>query len=263
MPKVGGSGMAIIDEQGGGPCWGPDGLKIDLEKRVARSRLGSYYAKLPNGDRTLFSDKEGQTARLTAVRVYVGLGETEKAASYKPVSCAAVLSRDEPARSVSLSAVRAAVAAWRAGIDSRARLIYDGRSFFSYTKAAMASFSSRAACFLAGGQDSIVGLVLARDDAAEAAVQQGQLREQREAGEARRQRARQVVHVEREVGHAGEAAERNRHRARVLGVAKPENGQAGEAAQARRQLSAQRIVPDLQVNQLRQGATEAVRDGAA
>jgi len=128
VPKVGGSGMAIIDEQGGGPCWGPDGLKIDLEKRVARSRLGSYYAKLPNGDRTLFSDKEGQTARLTAVRVYVGLGETEKAASYKPVSCAAVLSRDVPARSVSLSAVRAAVAAWRAGVDSRARLISDGHS---------------------------------------------------------------------------------------------------------------------------------------
>ena len=28
MPKTGGSGMAIIDEPGKGPQWGPDGLKV-------------------------------------------------------------------------------------------------------------------------------------------------------------------------------------------------------------------------------------------
>jgi hypothetical protein len=36
-------------EDGKGPKWGPDGLTIDIEERVAKSRLGSYYDRMPNG----------------------------------------------------------------------------------------------------------------------------------------------------------------------------------------------------------------------
>lgn len=83
LPKVGGSGMAIIDEQGGGPQWGPDGLKVSLSGRSARSRLGSYYAKLPDGGRSLFGDA-GAAVPLLSVRCYVGMGQSAKAESYEP-----------------------------------------------------------------------------------------------------------------------------------------------------------------------------------
>lgn len=77
--------MAIIDEQGGGPQWGPDGLKVDLSSRRARSRLGTYYARRKDGSKTLFSEAEGTgPVPLSAVRVYVGLGESAKASAYAP-----------------------------------------------------------------------------------------------------------------------------------------------------------------------------------
>ena len=76
--------MAIIDEQGGGPQWGPDGLSVALQTRSARSRLGSYYARRPDGGRSLFSEEEGGSAKLASVRIYVGLGESAKAAAYSP-----------------------------------------------------------------------------------------------------------------------------------------------------------------------------------
>lgn len=84
LAKVGGSGMAIIDEAGGSPTWGPDGLKVSLEARSARSRLGSYYARRRDGSRTLWSEAQGPSTSIISVRVYVGLGETAKAAGYKP-----------------------------------------------------------------------------------------------------------------------------------------------------------------------------------
>jgi hypothetical protein len=104
LPKCGGSGMvrarcparshahltpsprcqAIVDEQGGGPQFGPDGLKVNVGGRSARSRLGSYYARRPDGGRFLFAEDEAGVAELTAMRVYVGVGTTAKAESYKP-----------------------------------------------------------------------------------------------------------------------------------------------------------------------------------
>eukprot|EP00747_Dinoflagellata_sp_TGD_P169781 gnl/TRDRNA2_/TRDRNA2_199682_c0_seq1.p1 gnl/TRDRNA2_/TRDRNA2_199682_c0~~gnl/TRDRNA2_/TRDRNA2_199682_c0_seq1.p1 ORF type:complete len:364 (+),score=72.89 gnl/TRDRNA2_/TRDRNA2_199682_c0_seq1:65-1156(+) len=83
LPKCGGSGMAIIDEPGKGPQWGPDGLKIVISGRSAASRLGSYYERMPGGGRTLFGD-EGNSVTLKGLRVYTGLGETEKEKNYKP-----------------------------------------------------------------------------------------------------------------------------------------------------------------------------------
>ena len=84
LPKIGGSGMAIIDEQGGGPQWGPDALKVNIGGRTARSRLGSYYAKRPDGGRSLFGAGDDGFAELAQLRVYVGTGQTAKAAAYKP-----------------------------------------------------------------------------------------------------------------------------------------------------------------------------------
>eukprot|EP00238_Polyblepharides_amylifera_P009615 CAMPEP_0196574268 /NCGR_PEP_ID=MMETSP1081-20130531/4017_1 /TAXON_ID=36882 /ORGANISM="Pyramimonas amylifera, Strain CCMP720" /LENGTH=276 /DNA_ID=CAMNT_0041892235 /DNA_START=263 /DNA_END=1093 /DNA_ORIENTATION=+ len=84
LPKTGGSGMAIIDEPGGGPQWGPDGLKVDLGSRSATSRLGPYYERRSDGKKTLFSSQEGANAELLELRVYVGLEETEKAKNYTP-----------------------------------------------------------------------------------------------------------------------------------------------------------------------------------
>ena len=85
LPKTGGSGMAIIDEDGKGPQWGPDGLKISLEGRSARSRLGTYYETMPDGGDCMFANtKRGAPVELTELRVYVSLEDTEIAKNYQP-----------------------------------------------------------------------------------------------------------------------------------------------------------------------------------
>ena len=84
LGKTGGSGMAIIDEDGKGPKWGPDGLSVDLENRLARSRLGTYYATRANGSKSLFGDRNGSAVTLKSLRVYVSLGDSEKAKNYEP-----------------------------------------------------------------------------------------------------------------------------------------------------------------------------------
>lgn len=85
LPKTGGSGMAIIDDPGKGPQWGPDGLKINVGNRQAMSRLGSYYERRPNGETTLFGPiDDAKVADITSLKVYVGLEETAKAKGYAP-----------------------------------------------------------------------------------------------------------------------------------------------------------------------------------
>ena len=82
--KIGGSGMAVIDEPAQGPQWGPDGLKISLESRSARSRLGTYYERADLG-KTLFRGQDPSTPKaLKDLRVYVATEETELAKNYKP-----------------------------------------------------------------------------------------------------------------------------------------------------------------------------------
>ena len=87
LGKVGGSGMAIIDEMNASPKWGPDGLAFNIDQRVARSRLGTYYDTMPNGSKSLFGggvSKGGGTVGLKSLRVYVGLGESDLARDYEP-----------------------------------------------------------------------------------------------------------------------------------------------------------------------------------
>jgi hypothetical protein len=86
-PRIGaqgGSGMAIIDEQGGGPQWGPEGLKVSVGARSARSRLGTYYERRPGGGRSLFTDDEGSTAEVVSLRAWVGVGVAPGTEGYKP-----------------------------------------------------------------------------------------------------------------------------------------------------------------------------------
>jgi hypothetical protein len=82
LGKCGGSGMAIIDENGEGPKWGPDGLRVDLETRTARSRLGSYYAATPDGGKSLFGT--ARAVGLKSLRIYVALEDSELAKNYEP-----------------------------------------------------------------------------------------------------------------------------------------------------------------------------------
>ena len=73
LQKIGGAGMAQVDD-GGGPKFGAEGLTIPLLKakpKVVRSKLGLYYENLPNGGRTLFGDNIMET-ELTEFKVYVG-----------------------------------------------------------------------------------------------------------------------------------------------------------------------------------------------
>lgn len=81
--KVGGSGMAIIDESGQGPQWGPDGLKISLSSRQAKSRLGTYYERTTLG-KSLFGGDPSTPVGLRELRCYVAVEETELARNYKP-----------------------------------------------------------------------------------------------------------------------------------------------------------------------------------
>lgn len=82
LAKVGGPGLALIDRPGEGPRWGAEGLTIPLapsDPRLAKSRLGTYYARLPDGGRSLFAEgetwKEG--AQLKSLRVWVAEGGPE------------------------------------------------------------------------------------------------------------------------------------------------------------------------------------------
>ena len=73
LPKVGGPGLAVMDDGSKGPMFGAEGLSIPLEPgsnpRSVQSRLGTFYANLPDGSRSLFA--EGRKAELAELKVYV------------------------------------------------------------------------------------------------------------------------------------------------------------------------------------------------
>jgi hypothetical protein len=113
--------MAIIDERGAGPQFGPEGLKVrrgivadlhcasaqadlphspalvqvSIESRAARSRLGTYYERRRDGSRTLFTADEAGSATITALRAWVGVGVAPGTDGYKPsmLQCAPGLRR--------------------------------------------------------------------------------------------------------------------------------------------------------------------------
>lgn len=88
LRKVGQKYLAILDNPETGPQFGADSLVIRLvdtrlsspdgSERVVRSKLGSYYERLPDGRNSLFPESSHPVkgcAFLKAVRTYVGVYE--------------------------------------------------------------------------------------------------------------------------------------------------------------------------------------------
>ncbi|GAB0496362.1 hypothetical protein MMPV_007674 [Pyropia vietnamensis] len=85
LRKVGRGAMAVIDKPEDGPTFGADALVVPLQPpraawatderdRLARSKLGSYYERMPNGRNHLFAPTEsGSGVTLVALRVYQGI----------------------------------------------------------------------------------------------------------------------------------------------------------------------------------------------
>lgn len=74
LRKVGGPGLAQMDIPETGPQFSPDALVIPMEQsnpRVARSKLGSYYERLPDGTNSLFG--KDASVQLTSLKVYHGV----------------------------------------------------------------------------------------------------------------------------------------------------------------------------------------------
>lgn len=74
LRKVGGPGLAQMDLPESGPSFSPDALVIPLGKengRVARSKLGSYYERLPDGTSSLFG--KDSSVQLRDLKVYHGV----------------------------------------------------------------------------------------------------------------------------------------------------------------------------------------------
>jgi len=75
LRKVGGPSLAQQDLPEIGPSFGADSLVIpfaDGEPRRARSKLGSYYERFPDGTSTLFG-KRGGSVELKDLKVYHGV----------------------------------------------------------------------------------------------------------------------------------------------------------------------------------------------
>jgi len=79
LRKVGGAGMAQMDNPEIGPCFGADSLVIPLNQasanpKLARSKLGSYYERFPDGTNTIFGGKDS-VVQLRDLKVYHGVYE--------------------------------------------------------------------------------------------------------------------------------------------------------------------------------------------
>jgi TLD len=78
LRKVGGAGMAQMDNPECGPCFGADALVIPLNSydnsKMARSKLGSYYERFPDGTNSLFG-KGKASVQLSDLKVYHGVYE--------------------------------------------------------------------------------------------------------------------------------------------------------------------------------------------
>jgi hypothetical protein len=75
LRKVGGAGLAQMDNPESGPSFGADSLVIPLgndRPRLARSKLGSYYERFDDGTNSLFGER-GASVQLKDLKVYHGV----------------------------------------------------------------------------------------------------------------------------------------------------------------------------------------------
>ena len=79
LRKIGGPGLAQMDLPESGPSFSPDALVVPLQAasggnpRAARSKLGSYYERLPDGTNSLFG--KDASVQLRELKVYNGVYE--------------------------------------------------------------------------------------------------------------------------------------------------------------------------------------------
>lgn len=74
--KVGGPGLAVIDNPENGPSFGADSLVIPLaqgNEKMARSKLGSYYERFEDGTNSLFG--KDASVQLKSFKVFHGVYE--------------------------------------------------------------------------------------------------------------------------------------------------------------------------------------------
>ena len=74
--KVGGPGLAQIDNPENGPSFGADSLVIPFNPdnpKVARSKLGSYYERFEDGSNSVFG--KDASVQLKSLKVYHGVYE--------------------------------------------------------------------------------------------------------------------------------------------------------------------------------------------
>lgn len=70
LRKVGGPSLSVIDQPRDGIRFGSDSLKLLVpgKERMVYCRLGSYYEKMPSGERSLFGEKQ---AEIGSIRCFV------------------------------------------------------------------------------------------------------------------------------------------------------------------------------------------------
>jgi hypothetical protein len=74
----------MLYSDGSGPRFGAEGLTISLEKanpKRARSKLGLYYERLPDGGNSLFG-KGVMEEELTELKVFIGIYGKEERVPY-------------------------------------------------------------------------------------------------------------------------------------------------------------------------------------
>ena len=74
LEKVGGKGLAVIDEPESGPKFGADSLLVNLSTKMASSKLGSYYERRPDETNSLFKSRKAQM-KLKSCLIFTGVYE--------------------------------------------------------------------------------------------------------------------------------------------------------------------------------------------
>jgi hypothetical protein len=80
LPKVGGASIAVVDKPDAGIAFGAEGLKFLLpgKERIVKCRLGTFYAKTPDGGKSLFAPGEDiKGTQVESIECYVGVGKGE------------------------------------------------------------------------------------------------------------------------------------------------------------------------------------------
>ncbi|KAG7669493.1 hypothetical protein Ndes2437B_g05671 [Nannochloris sp. 'desiccata'] len=80
LPKVGGASLAVVDKPEAGIAFGAEGLKLLIpgKERLAKCRLGTFYAKMPDGGKNLFAPGEDlKGAQVENIECWVGVGKGE------------------------------------------------------------------------------------------------------------------------------------------------------------------------------------------